>query len=174
MASVQNVIEHIYKHLKNTKGGKNADYIPELKNVNPNSYAISIFTINGDAYNVGMCDKEFALESASKVFSLALALKAKGVTKVKQMIGTEQTSTVFNSVAAIEESANHTLNSFENGGAMATTSISYEKSKSKFEKKIFDNMSKFAGRKLSYSRSIYNSEYNNSDHNRAIAYLLKS
>ena len=57
---------------------------------------------------------------------------------------------------------------------MATTSISYEKSKPKFEKKIFDNMSKFAGRKLTYSRSIYNSEYSNSDHNRAIAYLLKS
>ena len=174
MASIQPVIEHIFKHLKNTKGGKNADYIPELKKVNPNSYAISIFTINGESYNVGMFDKEFALESASKVFSLALALKNKGIAKIKQMIGTEQTSTVFNSVAAIEESANHTLNSFENGGAMATTSISYEKSKSKFEKKIFDNMSKFAGRKLSYSRSIYNSEYSNSDHNRAIAYLLKS
>ena len=174
MTSVQNVIEHIYKDLKNTKGGKNADYIPELKKVNPNSYAISIFTINGESYNVGMYDKEFAIESVSKVFSLALALQSKGLTKLKELIGTEQTSSVFNSVAAIEESENHTLNSFQNGGAMATTSISYEKNKSKFEKRIFDYMSKFAGRKLTYSRSIYKSEYSNSDHNRAIAYLLKS
>ena len=57
MTSIQNVIEHVYKNLKGTKGGKNADYIPELKKVNPNSYAISVFTINGDAYNVGMYDK---------------------------------------------------------------------------------------------------------------------
>ena len=172
--SIQDVIEHIYKHLKNTKGGKNASYIPDLKKVNPNSYAISVYTIHGESYNVGMYDKEFALESASKVFSLALALKEKGIAKIKQMIGTEQTQSVFNSVAAIEESANHTLNSFENGGAMATTSVSYEKNKSKFEKKIFDNMSNFAGRRLTYSRAVYNSEYDNSDHNRAIAYLLKS
>ena len=38
MTSIQNVIEQIYKQLKNTKGGKNADYIPELKKVNPNRH----------------------------------------------------------------------------------------------------------------------------------------
>lgn len=173
--NIQSVLDHIYKKYKNKKvKGKNADYIPELKRVNPNAYAISIFTVDGKSFNVGDYNKEFAIESASKVFSLALALKSKGQATVQKMIGTEQTSTAFNSISAIENSANHTLNSFENGGAMATTSLSYDKNKAKFEKKIFDNMNLFAGRKLAYSPTIFRSEFTNSDHNRAIAYLLKS
>ena len=173
--NIQSVIEEIYHKLKKVKTtGKNADYIPELKKVNPNLYAISICTVDGEIYNIGDVNYEFAIESASKVFSLALALKEKGIKGISKMIGTEQTSTVFNSISAIEESENHTVNSFENGGAMATTSILYDKNQKKFEKKIFDNMSKFAGRKLTYSYPIYRSEITHIDHNMAIAYLLKS
>ena len=173
--NIQSVIEEIYHKLKKVKTtGKNADYIPELKKVNPNLYAISICTVDGKIYNIGDVNYEFAIESASKVFTLALALKEKGLKGISKMIGTEQTSTVFNSISAIEESENHTVNSFENGGAMATTSILYDKNQKKFEKKIFDNMSKFAGRKLTYSYPIYRSEITHIDHNMAIAYLLKS
>jgi glutaminase len=172
---IQQVLDHIfnkYKKIKTT--GKNADYIPELKKVNPNSLAISIYTVSGDSYNVGEYTKEFAIESASKVFSLALALKDRGISSVANLIGTEQTSSKFNSISAIENSDNHTLNSFSNGGAMATTSISFDKNTKKFEKKIFDNMSKYAGRKLSYSYPVYHSEISNISHNMAIAYLLQS
>ena len=51
--NIQSVIEEIYHKLKKVKtSGKNADYIPELKKINPNLYAISICTINGDIYNI--------------------------------------------------------------------------------------------------------------------------
>ena len=68
----------------------------------------------------------------------------------------------------------HTINSFNNGGAMATTSLLYEKNKTKVIKKIVDNMSDFAGRKLHINKNIYLSEINNASHNLAIAYLLDS
>ena len=42
------------------------------------------------------------------------------------------------------------------------------------QKKIFDNMADFAGRKLGYSKKTFESEMNNLDHNLAIGYLLKS
>jgi glutaminase len=172
---VQAVLEKIYKKVKKMKiTGKNADYIPQLKKVNPNIFAISIFTVDGQEYNVGDCSKEVAIESASKVFSLALALKTVGTSGVSKLIGTQQTYSEFNSIGAIETSPNHTVNSFENGGAMATTSIYYEENSTKYDKKIFDNMSEFAGRKLTYSVPTYQSEINNLDHNLAIAYLLKS
>lgn len=175
MHQIQEVLDDIYaKYKKRKVPGKNAAYIPELKKVNPNSLAISIYTISGESYNAGEITKEFAIESVSKVFSLALALQTNGISTVAKFIGTEQTSGKFNSISDIEKSANHTLNSFENGGAMATTSLSYNKNTKKFEKAIFDNMSNFAGRKLSYSSTIYHSEMSNVDHNMAIAYLLKS
>lgn len=172
---IQETIEKIYKKVKKMPlTGKNADYIPQLKKVNPNLYAISIHMVDGREYDVGDYEKEVAIESVSKVFSLALALKTVGLGKMSKMIGTEQTFSEFNSIVAIEDSPNHTINSFENGGAMATTSIYYNKDQKAYAKKIFDNMGDFAGRKLSYSKETYNSEMSNIDHNLAIAYLLKS
>jgi MFS-type transporter involved in bile tolerance (Atg22 family) len=85
---IQHVIEEIHAEIKKRKiTGKNADYIPELKKVNPKLLAISIYTINGEEYNVGDFDEEVAIESVSKVFSLALALKTIGTSKVSKMIG---------------------------------------------------------------------------------------
>jgi hypothetical protein len=71
-------VEKIYNKLKNTNGGKNVDYIPELAKVNPHLYAISIYTINGEQFNIGDFEHEFAIESCSKIFSLALALNKYG------------------------------------------------------------------------------------------------
>jgi glutaminase len=167
-------IENIYLKLKNTKGGKNADYIPELKKVNPNLYAISIFTIDGYEYDIGDYDTEFSIQSCSKVFTLALALEKYGIQILKSKIGTHKSYEKFNSINAIENDKTHTINPFDNGGAMATTSLLYEKNKKQFEKKIIDNMSEFAGRKLQVNHKIYLSEITNLEHNLAIAYLLKS
>jgi len=175
MDNIQATLEEIYKKIKKLKiTGKNAEYIPELKKVNPNILAISICTVSGEQFNVGDYEKEVAMESVSKVFSLAIALKNVGIANMSKLIGTEQTISVFDSVMAIEDSPNRTINSFQNGGAMATTSIYYDKNQAKFEKKIFDNMADFAGRKLSYSKKTFDSEMENLDHNLAIGYLLKS
>ena len=55
-------IETIYNKLKNKNcGGKNADYIPELAKVNPDLYAISIYTIDGQSINIGDYTHEFAI-----------------------------------------------------------------------------------------------------------------
>ena len=175
MDNIQFVIDEIYKKNKKLKiTGKNADYIPELKKINPNLFAIAIYTVNGEQYNVGDVEKEFAIESVSKVFSLALALKTVGLSNVSKMIGDRHTNSAFNSIKAMEDSSTHTINSFQNSGAIATTSIYYDKNPAKFEKTIFDNMAIFAGRKLTYSKKIFDSEMDNIDHNLAIGYLLNS
>jgi glutaminase len=171
---MKNHMKKTYDTLKNVKGGKNADYIPELKKVNPNLYAISIFTIDGKSYNIGDYKKEIAIESCSKVFTLSLALEKVGIKTLKEKIGTNKSLDVFNSINASETNVSHTINSFNNGGAMATTSLLYEKNKTKMMKKIVDNMSDFAGRKLHINKNIYLSEINNASHNLAIAYLLDS
>ena len=154
-------ITKIYNKVKPIHSGKNADYIPELAKVNPNLYAISIFTA------------EFAIESCSKIFTLALALEKYGIKTLKNKIGELKAVDNFNSINEILE-RKHTLNSFSNGGAMATTSLLYNKNKKLFERNIIDNMNKFAGRKLKISTKIYLSEMSHIDHNLSIAYLLNS
>ena len=168
------MLNTIYTQLKNTKGGKNADYIPELKKVNPKLYAISICTITGEEYNIGAYQTEVAIESCSKVFTLALALEKYGIRVLKQKIGSNTTLAKFDSIEATEKHISHTLNSFYNGGAMATTSLLYEKNQKLFEKKIIDNMSTFAGHPLHVNSTIYQSEISNADHNLALAHLLKA
>lgn len=168
-------IENIYSKIKNTKiEGKNADYIPELSKVDKNLYAISICTINGETYNIGDYNHKFAIESCSKVFTLALALEKYGISYLKKMIGEKKSNDSFNSICSADRIKNHTINSFDNGGALATTSLLYNSNKDKFEKLIIDNMSNFACQKLNFDNQIYNSEINNSNHNLAIAHLLKS
>jgi glutaminase len=167
-------IEKIYDKLKDESGGKNADYIPELSKVDPDAYAISIYTVDGTQYNIGHSGKEFAIESCSKVFTLALALEKYGVATIRKKIGDETTHEKFNSIHATDSVANHTINSFNNGGAMATTSLLFDDNERRFENKLIDNMSYFAGRHLHVSRKIYNSEISNSTHNMKIANLLQS
>jgi len=166
-------ITKIYNKVKPIHSGKNADYIPELTKVNPNLYAISIYTIDGYSYNIGDYNREFAIESCSKVFTLALALEKYGIKALQSKIGELKAVDKFNSINEILE-RKHTLNSFSNGGAMATTSLLYNKNKKLFERNIIDNMNKFAGRKLNIDTKIYLSEISHADHNLSIAYLLNS
>jgi glutaminase len=167
-------IQKIYTKLKNTTGGKNVDYIPELAKVDPNLYAISIFTIDGQEFNIGDFKHKFAIESCSKVFTLALALEKYGKKTLKNKIGNSTSEEAFNSICAVDKMSNHTINSFNNGGAMATTSLLYNSNKDKFIKSIVDYMSEFAEKNLYVNNQIYKSELLHSEHNLAIAYLLKS
>ena len=167
-------IKIIYNKLKNTSGGKNVDYIPELLNIDPTLYAISIYTIDGQQFNIGDYNYEFAIESCSKVFTLALALEKFGKKILKERIGEFTSKKKFNSIFANDKSINHTINSFNNGGAMATTSLLYEPNKQHYIKKLVDNMSNFADRKIHINNKIYKSEILHTENNLAIAYLLKS
>lgn len=171
----QDYIEKIYNTIKNNKiEGKNADYIPELSRVDEKLYALSIYTIDGQTYNYGDYNHEFAIESVSKVFTLALALEKYGTSYLKKMIGEKKSSGSFNSICSVDRIKNHTINSFDNGGAIATTSLLYQPDKQKFTNSIIDNMSDFACQKLSINNKVYNSEISHSEHNLAIAHLLKS
>ena len=167
-------IQTIYNKLKNSSGGKNVDYIPELEKVNPNLYAISIFTVDGQTFNIGDYGHEFAIESCSKVFTLALALEKFGKKTVKEQIGEFTSKDNFNSISAVDKVSNHTINSFNNGGAMATTSLLYKPNKQQFFNELLDNMSNFADRKLHVNQKIYKSEWSHAEHNLAIAHLLNS
>ena len=124
-------VEKIYNKIRvkhNT--GKNAAYIPELKNVDPNIYAISICDIEGNIMNVGDYSKKVAIESVSKVFTLILALNKYNVKTLLEKIGSSAEIRSFNSLEDVLKIKSHTINSFVNAGAMATTSLLYDKKKS--------------------------------------------
>ena len=156
--SLEKDIHKIHNKLKNDKSGKNASYIPALAKVDPSLYAISICMIDGTIINVGDVTTKFAIKY------------------VKDKIGKLSSEEAFNSICAIEKTEGHTINSFNNSGALATLSLldSITPNKTTFENKVIKNMSKFAGKQLFVNEKIFGSEFSHSEHNLAIAYLLKS
>lgn len=170
-------IQKIYNQLLHKEGGDNASYIPQLFIEDTHLYAISIYNLKDNTIiNLGDYKHLFALESCSKVFTLALALEKLGVKEVKKKIGNKSTREKFNSICATDKVENHTINSFYNGGAMSTLSLLYQpnQTNTQFVKEIVQNLSDFAAKKLKINQTIYQSEISNAERNTAIAHLLNS
>lgn len=68
------ILKEIYEEIQPyAQEGKPASYIPELLKVNPDRYGICLRTIEGKEYAQGDSDERFAVQSISKVFSLAMS-----------------------------------------------------------------------------------------------------
>ena len=68
----QQAVDQAYTQFHSLNGGQNADYIPFLANVPGQLAAVAIVTCDGNIYRAGDSDYRFALESISKVCTLAL------------------------------------------------------------------------------------------------------
>jgi glutaminase len=174
-------VEKIYNKIKKMKQkGQNANYIPDLKKGNSKIYAISVCNIKGEIMNFGDYESEVGIESASKVFTLAQALNIHSIQKLIHYIGNIKEKHEFNSMKDVIHINGHTINSFVNAGAMATTSLLYNETKSKgyneneINKLILQNMEDFAGRKLKVNEHLYLSEYETSEHNKELIDKLVS
>src|SRR6478735_3467694 len=53
VSTYQTAIDNAYARNKDLKEGKNADYIKELANVDPNIYGIAIVTVDGQIFTAG-------------------------------------------------------------------------------------------------------------------------
>ena len=139
--------------------GEVASYIPELLNVEPDTFALSITSTSGDTYSYGDIDKEFSVQSISKILDLLLALHDNTIEEVYSKVGSEPTKFEFNSLVPITDKP---ANPFINAGD------------EKFHR-ILDFYKMISGTdKARLMEDIYKSEMETSDRNKAIAYYLKS
>ena len=166
-------ITTIYNELKDTSGGNVADYIPQLANVNPDLFGISVISVNNQVFNIGDTNKRFCIQSCSKTMMYALILKEHGIDKVSQHIGREPSGKSFNSFEFNSENKPH--NPLINAGAIAAASLlkSDETSDCRYDylinewKRIVDNDD------ISFDNSIYLSERNTASRNYALSYLMQ-
>jgi len=169
---VQAVVTQAYEKFKNDNGGKNADYIPVLAQVDSKLFGIAAVSTDGQVVTAGDVDHAFSIQSISKVFSLALAMDELGADQVFSKIGSEPTGRPFNSVEAVAGMPSHTGNPFVNAGAIATVSLIQAPNEDAKWQKILDFYSKAAGEKLSLLEDVYKSEAATNTGNRALAALL--
>ncbi len=109
----QKVLEEIKEEVSPLiEKGKVADYIPALKDVDINNFAIALKTIDGETFTVGDADKRFSIQSISKVFALFMAFSAQGE-KLWKRVGVEPSGNPFNSLVQLEHEKGKPRNPFK-------------------------------------------------------------
>ncbi len=171
-ARINAVLKEAYEKFKDDNGGKNADYIKALAEVDPKIFGITLVTPDGKVYEIGDTKAEVSIQSVSKVFTAAKVLQERGEKFLQEKIGVNATGLPFNSIIAIELHNGSASNPFVNAGAIQSTSWVKAKDSKERWYKIKQNMNDFAGRKLPFKEDIYQSEVNDNKRNQAIAKLL--
>lgn len=169
---VEAVVREAYERFRNDSGGKNADYIPYLAQVDSKLFGIAVVSADNQVFELGDVKYSFSIQSISKVYSLALALQELGPDEVFKKIGSEPTGRAFNSPIAVVDMPTHTGNGLVNAGAIATVSLIPAKSADDKWNKILNFYSKAAGEKLVLIDEVYKSEAATNTGNKALSYLL--
>ena len=169
---VTSVIQEAYDKFKNETNGKNADYIPYLAQVDSKLFGIAVVTTDNQVITKGDVDYSFSIQSISKVYTLALAMKELGANAVFEKIGSEPTGRPFNSPLAVVDMKTHSGNPFVNAGAIATTSLISGKNADEKWNKILNFYSSAAGEKLKLIDEVYKSEAATNTGNKALSWLL--
>jgi glutaminase len=171
-AQAEAVVKEAYEKFKSDTGGKNADYIPYLAQVDSKLFGIAIVTTDNQVLTMGDIKYSFSIQSISKVFSQALAMEELGPQKVLEKVGNEPTGRAFNSVFAVADMPTHTGNPYVNAGAIATVSLISGKTADEKWNKILDFYSRAAGEKLTLIDEVYKSEAATNTGNKALSMLL--
>jgi glutaminase len=171
-SEINKVLKETYNKFKGDVGGKNADYIKALAQVDPKTFGITLVDAKGNIYEIGQTNQKVSIQSISKVFTAALLMSEKGDKFIRDKVGVNATGLAFNSIIAIEQHNGSALNPFVNAGAIQSTSWINAKDSDQRWQKILANMNAFAGRDLKLNKEVYKSEVNDNKRNQAISKLL--
>lgn len=166
-------VEEIFEETRKNKNGKVADYIPQLARVDPEQFAISICTVDGQRFSLGDSDVDFCLQSSCKPINYCLALEELGEKIVHNHVGREPSGKSFNELALNSKGLPH--NPMINAGAMMTCSlIDRQNSIADRFDKVHKTWEALCGVKnVSFNNSVYLSERQTADRNFALAYFMR-
>lgn len=170
---VQRYLDELVAEFASVHDGVLADYIPELTEVDPTGFGLTLSSSDGFLYESGDARTEFTIQSISKPFTYALALDQAGQDAVDAKIGVEPSGDAFNEIS-VDEYTKTPKNPMINAGAIAAVSLIPGASPDERFAKIQDFYSACAGRPLELDEDVYRSERATGNRNRAIAYMLTS
>jgi glutaminase len=138
------------------------------------TFGISLEDLDGELYGVGDHATPFAVQSISKVFVYALALADCGRDRVLAQVGVEPSGDAFNSIL-LDEDDRRPYNPMVNAGAIVAAGMVHGADSAERIDRIVGVMRRFAGNdSLSVDQETFEREWQATDRNRAIAYLMRS
>ncbi|WP_326695356.1 glutaminase A [Streptomyces sp. NBC_01766] len=163
----------LYERLGALDDGAVADYIPQLALADPDTFGLSLVSMDGHRYQAGDAEMPFTVQSVSKPFVYALVLSEFGLEEVTRWVGTEPSGEGYNAIS-LEPDTGRPDNAMINAGAIATTALVPGATCEERFERILDCLSRFAGRGLDVDEAVHRSEAETGDRNRALAYLMSS
>ncbi|NIK57807.1 glutaminase A [Kribbella shirazensis] len=168
-------IEAIYADVLPNRDGQVADYIPTLRDADPERFGIAICTADGQTFSIGDADLGFSVQSTSKPFSYAMALEQLGSTEVHRWVGQEQSGGTFNDYRLSLGEGRRPHNPMINAGAMATLAlVDHDKQTSDRFRTVRETWTRMMGRAPGFDQETYLAERATGDGNRGLASLMKA
>ncbi len=153
--------------------GQQADYIPELANVDPNKFGISLAFLDGRTFTYGDSEERFSIQSTSKVFTTAAAFGLIGK-KLWERVDIEPSGTPFNSLLQLEQEQGIPRNPFINAGALVVTDVLMSNLNDPYAD-MLNFVRELSGcSSIEYNQVVVDSELDTAYRNAALAYYLKS
>ena len=173
--NIKNAALEAYEETKNITGGKNADYIPYLANIDSGLFGLSVTLLDGTCFNFGDTEYKFGIESVSKVPTAILAMIQHTPAGVLEKIGADATGLPFNSIFALLLENDHPSTPLVNAGAISACSMVAPQGDSQDKwKAITENIAALCGSAPELIDELYESETATNFNNHAIAWLLKN
>lgn len=122
-ADLSSATEDIYADLLDDRSGEVAQYIPTLRDADPDRFGIAICTADGQVFQIGDAEVGFSVQSTSKPFNYAMALEQFGPEDVHKWVGQEQSGGTFNDPRLSLDAAGKPQNPMINAGAIATLAL---------------------------------------------------
>ena len=170
-------IETIYLKVAPNEAGKNADYIPILRDADPNPWGVAICSVDGQRMAFGDVDIYHSIQSVSKPITYAYALRHEGDVFTHQFVGVEPSGRPFNALDLLPDQRPY--NPCVNAGAIMMAGLvasGYpELTDREITQVIMDLWSELCGglAPVRFSEETMLSERATADNNFAIAYLLR-
>ena len=174
---LQHKLQNIFDHAKYNTGGKVADYIPQLANVDPEQYGMAFCDTEGNIASFGDSDVDFCLQSCSKPLTYCLARKLQSAQRadiVHAHVGYEPSGRAFNEFVLNHDGLPH--NPLINAGAIMVASLVHP---SEEPSKRFDAVLHFYKRmcgdygKIGFDNGVFLSEKHHADRNISLAYYMR-
>lgn len=158
------------------KNGKNASYIPLLKNTDPNQLGVCLAYTNGTIAGSGDYNKLFTIQSIVKIIFFTCCLMDQDIEVVSRKISVEPTSDGFNDITSLEtKNSNKPLNPMINAGAIACVSLLAGETSTEKSTNILELVRRLAKNpSIMVDEDIYLCEKQTGARNRSIAYYMQS
>lgn len=171
---IAQTLDYAVEMARPNNAGSVANYIPELRSVDPDILCASITLIDGTNISRGdQLDFRFTLQSVSKLVLLIGMMEEFGSERVFSWINAEPSGLPFAAIGDLERFGPVPSNPLINAGAICLSGrIPGTTDEQLLWVKRWIN--RLFGTDLPFSDSVYNSEFESADRNRSLAFLMKS